>query len=426
MLSNVLFLFVLMISWGDLVHAQHGEILQVKSDVNVTFQTIDGFGASDAWRAQFVGKNWSLDKRNQIADLLFSQEFDRDGDPKGIGLSIWRFFLSAGTTEQGGDSEIGSASNLWRRGECFLSAGGTYDWSKQEGQRWFLRAAKERGVEKLLAFLNSPPVHFTANGKGFAPSGVIHLNLKPGFMDDYAKYMAEVMVHFNNEGLPFDYLSPINEPQWAWDGHSQEGTPALNEEISSLTRYLSRELFSRGLKTQIVLAEAGTIGHSSLDMSLQGTPAAGQDNQARFFFNEDSPFYIGDLPNVEKTILAHSYHSVWPIDKQVENRILVHQALQEANPELGYWQSEYCILQNNGEIVGGNGRDLTMRTALYVARIIHHDLVLTHAKSWQWWTAITQMDFKDGLVYLDDGSEGNTGKMGSSIESLQYDGAHQM
>ena len=82
MLSNVLFLFVLMISCGDLVHAQNGEILQVKSDVNVTFQTIDGFGASDAWHAQFIGKIWPLDKRNQIADLLFSQEFDKDGDPK--------------------------------------------------------------------------------------------------------------------------------------------------------------------------------------------------------------------------------------------------------------------------------------------------------------------------------------------------------
>ena len=420
--GKVLLLSILLSASGNLLSAQSNAALKVTSDVNTTFQLIDGFGASDAWRAQFVGKNWPLDKRNQIADLLFSQEFDNVGNPKGIGLSVWRFNLSAGTAEQGDHSEIGSRENPWRRGECFLNADGTYDWSKMEGQRWFLKAAKDRGVEKLLAFSNSPPVHYTANGKGFAPGGVTHLNLKPGFMDDYANYMAEVMEHFSSEGMFFDYLSPVNEPQWDWDGHSQEGTPALNEEIYSLTKHLSTELASRGLKTQIVIAEAGTIGHAAMDMSKRSEPTDGRDDQARYFFNEDSPFYIGDLNNVELTISAHSYHSVWPVDEQVGNRILVNRAIQEANPDLGYWMSEYCILQKNDEIIRGNGRDLSMKTALYVARIIHHDMVLCNAKSWQWWTAITQVDYKDGLVYLDDGSEGETGKMGGSVESLRYNG----
>ncbi len=415
-------LFVLLTAMGNPIYAQGKDALTVSSDASITYQLIDGFGASDARRSEYVKKNWPLEKRNQIADLLFSQEFDRNGSPLGIGLSLWRFNLSAGTAEQGDDSEIGSMKNPWRRGECFLNADGSYDWNKLEGQRWFLEAAKERGVEKLLAFPNSPPVHYTANGKGFAPRGVIHLNLKPGHMDDYARYMAEVMEHFNEEGMFFDYLSPVNEPQWEWDGHSQEGTPALNEEIYALTRYLSAELASRNLKTQIVITEAGTIGHAAMDMSKLGMPAPGQDDQARFFFHPDSPFYIGDLSNVELTISAHSYHSVWPLDEQVTNRSLVNMALKMCNPNLGYWMSEYCILQDNDELGGGNGRDLGMKTALYVARIIHHDIVLSNAKSWQWWTAISQVDFKDGLVYLDDGSEGETGKMGGHIESLLHDG----
>jgi O-glycosyl hydrolase len=423
-MHRIVFLLLLLTgSLGDMAYAQGSSSIQAKCNPEVTYQFIDGFGASDAWRAQFVGKNWPIEKRDHIADLLFSQEFDQDGNPKGIGLSIWRFYLSSGTAEQGDESEIGSSSNPWRRGECFLSADGSYNWTRLEGQRWFLEAARARGVEKLLAFPNSPPVHYSSNGKGFAPKGVIHLNLKPGYTDDYARYLAEVLEHFNSEGIFFDYLSPVNEPQWDWDGHSQEGTPALNEEIYSLIRYLSNELESRGLTTQIVIGEAGDIGHAALDMSLLGMPSDGRDNQAIFFFNENSPFYIGDLPNVEKTLSAHSYHSVWPIEKQVENRMMVHRALQQANPDLGYWQSEYCILQANDELGGGNGRDLTMKTALYVARIIHHDMVLTNAKSWQWWTAISQVDYKDGLVYLDDGSDGNTGKMGGSVESLQYDGA---
>lgn len=418
MLQIIVLLFI-----ACLLYKQEERPLQVHIDQEIQFQQIDGFGASDAWRAQFVGRNWPQEKREQIADLLFSQEFDSLGNPRGIGLSIWRFYLSAGTAEQGEQSEIGSDTNPWRRGECFLNADGSYDWNKLEGQRWFLHAAKERGVDKFLVFLNSPPVFFTANGKGFAPKGVIQLNLKPGFLDDYASYMADVVEHFlQEEGIFFDYLSPVNEPQWEWDGNSQEGTPALNEEIYSLVKYLSHDLESRGLKTRIVIGEAGTIGHAALSMRLLGMPADGRDDQARFFFRKESPFYIGHLSHVELTISAHSYHSVWPVEEQVQNRIRVNQMIRKANPDLGYWMSEYCILQENDEIGRGHGRDLGMNTALYVARILHHDLVLTNAKSWQWWTAISQVDYKDGLVYLDDGSEGDSGRRGGHIESLQYDG----
>jgi hypothetical protein len=57
-------------------------------------------------------------------------------------------------------------------------------------------------------------------------------------------------------------------------------------------------------------------------------------------------------------------------------------------------------LENNEEISGG-GRDLSMKTALYVARIIFADLALANANSWQWWMAISPYDYKDGLVYTD-------------------------
>jgi O-glycosyl hydrolase len=393
--------------------------LTIRIDPGTTYQTIDGFGASDAWRCQFVGKNWPLEKRERVADLLFSREMNAQGNPRGIGLSIWRFYLSAGTAEQGDGSGIGSP---WRRGECFLDADGDYDWSKSAGQQWFLRAARDRGVERFLAFPNAAPVHLSKNGKGYATKGDIHINVKPGCLEEYAEYLVNVMDHFSRNGMCFDYLSPINEPQWNWDGSSQEGTPALNEEIYTLVRHLSHGLSTRGLQTQIVIGEAGTIGHAAMTMDVMGMTSDGRDDQARFFFSEESPFYIGDLPNVSKTISAHSYQSVWPLDKQVEYRHMLHSALKDANPALGYWQSEYCILQRNGEIGGGGGRDLGMNTALYVARIIHHDLTIAHARSWQWWTAITQVDFKDGLVYLDDGSAGKTGRMGGHVESLMHDG----
>lgn len=416
--SLYILIFPLIVTASSL--AQAGQSLEINTDSGIHYQIMDGFGASDAWRAQFVGKNWPLEKRNQIADLLFSQDFDQAGNPLGIGLSIWRFNITAGTAEQGVYSGI---NNEWRRGECFQNSDGSYDWSKQEGQQWFLHAAKERGVEKLLAFPNAPPVHLSANGLGYASKGQENMNLKPGGLSLYAEFLADVLEHFQQKGLEIDYLSPVNEPQWEWNNGSQEGTPALNEEIYQLVKELSPALSDRELKTRIVIGEAGTIGHAAISMKTIGQEGEGRDDQARFFFGKSSPFYIGDFQNVENTISAHSYHSVWPIEKQVQYRQLVAENIREANPDLGYWMSEYCILQENGEIGRGGGRDLGMATALYVARIMHHDLTITNAKSWQWWTAITEVDYKDGLVYLDDGSEGSSGKMGAHIPGLQSDGA---
>ena len=396
------------------VRAPAAGALQIRVDPRVTFQTMDGFGASDAWQCQFVGKNWPIAKRERIADLLFSRATDAAGNPKGIGLSIWRFNVGAGTAGQGDASDI---RNPWRRAECFQNPDGSYDWTKQAGQQWFFRAARRRGVEKFLAFVNSPPVQFTRNGKGYAPKGSTHLNLQPGKLGDYAAFLVDVVAHFEKEGLPFDYLSPFNEPQWSWDGHGQEGTPALNTDLYPLVRELSNDLSARQVSTQLVLGEAGTIGHLAKVMDNDG-----RDNQARFFFNPASAFYVGALPNVAPLLSAHDYFSVWPLDKQVEYRQMLPRALEAANPKLGYWMSEYCILEKNDEI-GGGGRDLGMNTALYVARIIHHDLALAQARSWQWWTAVSQCDFKDGLVYLDDGSQGDTGRMGPQTLSLMHDGA---
>lgn len=381
-------------------------------------QTIEGFGASDAWRCQMVGKYWPEEKKNVIADLLFSKELDVDGSPKGIGLSIWRFYLGSGSMEQGESSNI---YDEWRRGECFQRQDGTYDWQKQEGQRWFLQAAKKRGVDKYLAFTISPPVHMTINGKAFS-SQKREMNIKDGMMPEYANFLVDCIDNLQKqEGIKFDYLSPVNEPQWDWlagdNGKaSQEGTPATNEELYELTSLLSEQLSKRGLSTEIVLGEAGSI-----DYLYEKKNNESRDNQIEAFFNTSSALNVASLPNVKKTISGHSYFTVWPIEDQISHRQKLNAKLK-SNQNLSYWQTEYCILENPGEseIPGGSGnqRDLGIKTAIFVARIIHNDLVVANASSWQWWTALTRADYKDGLIYLDDGT--NNG--GQSPDYCKKDG----
>src|SRR5689334_6581885 len=80
-------------------------VATIAIDLSKTHQTINNFGASDAWSCQFVG-NWPEEKKNKIADLLFSMDTLKDGSPKGIALSTWRFNIGAGSAEQGMKSGI--------------------------------------------------------------------------------------------------------------------------------------------------------------------------------------------------------------------------------------------------------------------------------------------------------------------------------
>ena len=99
---------------------------------NTTYQTIEDFGASDCWTADFVGKYFSDAEKEKSARWLFSREFDINGNPEGIGLSMWRINLGAGSAEQSNGSGI---DDITRRGYCYLDAKGTYDWTESVGQQ---------------------------------------------------------------------------------------------------------------------------------------------------------------------------------------------------------------------------------------------------------------------------------------------------
>lgn len=378
-------------------------------------QRIYGFGASDAWRCQFVGQHWPEEKREQIADLLFSRETDKFGNAKGIGLSLWRFYIGSGSTEQGEQSNI---RDEWRRAECFQNSDGTYDWSKQAGQRWFLQAAKKRGVEKFLAFTISAPVHMTLNGKAFNSSGKYDLNIVPEKLSAYASFLTDVTEHFQKqEGIRFDYLSPVNEPQWLWEKPTQEGTPATNKDMHALTKLLSEQLSHRKLSTEVLLGEAGDIQYLYKPMNDHGN-----DRQVRTFFGKSSPLNIASLPNVHRAITGHSYFTTWPVQRLIDYRLALRDTLRTVDPALEYWQTEFCILEKNDDVGGGGRRDLGINTALYYARVIHHDLVLTNASSWQYWTALSEADFKDGLIHIDNGDNGVRGPEDPDSKTLQRDG----
>jgi O-glycosyl hydrolase len=367
------------------------QIINYQIDTHKIQQTIDGFGASDCWSMQYIGR-WPLATQKKIANWLFSTNNKPNGQPEGIGLSIWRFNIGTGSSEQGDNSQISSPMT---RSECFLQADGTYNWSKQIGQQNFLRLAKESGVKQFLAFLNSPPVFFTQNGLATNVGRDSTFNLKPECYSNFVHFIADVIegIH-KRDGVYFNYVCPFNEPDghWNWVGHKQEGTPATNREIAHTIRLLSQEFVKREIPTQILVNE------SSDYRCMFNTHMTGKSRgyAIQSFFNPlKLDTYIGNVPNVPPMIVGHSYWTDTPLYNLRNIRSQLRDSLNKY--QVNFWQTEVCIMQNDEEIGGGIGFDRTMKTALYIARIIHYDLVYAGAKSWQWWRAVGE-DYKDGLI----------------------------
>ncbi len=377
---------------GDLA-ANADSALVVTIDTAQKRQTIGGFGASDAWSIQFVGQ-WPDTTRQDIADLLFETGLNAFNEPKGIGLSGWRFNVGAGSSRQ---TDI---SDSWRRADTFLDENfAGYDWSRCPGQRWFLQAAKARGVERFTAFANSPPINMTKTGLAYCRSTSGRTNLRQDCVSDFAVYLATILEHFKDvEGIEFDAISPFNEPNWEWNDAGQEGCRYYNSDIKQVVTALYQELQSRQLSTEIEICDAGDIGY------LYGYSGQRGD-YIDAFFSPSSAHYVGD--RVAQRITSHSYNTCWPEDDRLVGWRQTLRDKLDHYPGLDYAMTEYCILVPSNSSVPsmyrdyGNGRDLGMDPALWIARVIHHDLVIAGASSWYWWLAVSPYDYKDGLVYID-------------------------
>ncbi len=366
----------------------------VAIDATRTYQTIAGFGASDCWMCQWVGRDWTA-SRSRIAELLFSQEVS-EGQPKGIGLSMWRVNAGAGSAEKGDASGV---TTVHRRAESFMGDNGQYDWTKCEGQRYFMEQAKAMGTEKFVLFSNSPLVQWTYNGQGRSDRGN-NSNLLNSRYDDFADYLADIVDHFKKEGYNFSHISPINEPQGTWNGHDQEGTGWTLEQSAKLARELDRALTERSLDTDILLAECDRWLYFTDQDTWQWSGA----DMADSYWNPSSSAYIGDLKHFKPLIGAHSYWTDTSWDEMRTVRASVARKAAQYGAEV--WQTEWCMLgdEHSRDEYSGHGTASDLERALYMTRIIHNDMTVANCSSWSYWVALDQrLQHGDRwlLVYLD-------------------------
>lgn len=393
---KTLFSFLFCLALSGTAHAvkKEGKTINFKI-TQKECQPIDGFGASDAWSFWQIG-TWEDSLQTKVADWLFSNETDEQGNPMGIALSIWRFNAGAGSASQGDSAMI----NRDMRTDYF---------DNQVGQRKFLRLAKERGVPTFLAFFNTPPVHLTQNGLGTNTGRGGTLNLREDCYDDFARYAADMIEKARKEdNIHFDYICPVNEPDghWNWTGPKQEGSPATNREIAHLAREFGREFKLRGIDTHILVNESSD--YRCMYATHQTDYNRGYEIPA--FWNPDSvDTYVGNVPNIAFKMAGHSYWTNTPVLRPSDpkySRVGLYGYRKRLNDEFkklknppAFWMTELCIMGNDEEIHGGGGFDFTMEVALYVARVMHYDLTVAQAQSWQWWRAAGG-NYKDGLIRM--------------------------
>jgi len=354
-----------------------------------TQQMIDHFGASGGFQDQWIGQ-WPDATRQPAAELLFSNEVDANGNPKGIGLTLWRSIIGDGAKDQ---SNSGFRSSSWfRETECYLDANGNYDWTKQAGEQWFMSKAREYGVSKFSLWATTPPYFMTSNGFTFRTSTAGGFNCPQSNYQPYAEFLANVAKHYEDDGYNINTVCAFNETQYSWDAAvgeaAQSGTRAFNSEVAAVTRIMDTEFSNLGVNAKIMIPEAGQLTYL-----YEGT--ANTTNQISEFFNPASSNYVGDLTNISNHVAGHSYFSNNSTAQTITQRKSTRDALANAGGGLDYWQTEYSLLGTAYQ-QGRSLSDLTeMDYALWMSRIIHADLVFGNATGWSFWTAFNQSTFGD-------------------------------
>jgi O-glycosyl hydrolase len=319
-----------------------------------TYQTVEGFGVSGAWWAQEVG-GWQSDNRERVIKLLFDPD-------KGIGLTGYRYNIGAGA-----GAEI---QDPWRRTESFEITREIYDWSRDSNAIRILELAYQAGATQLVAFANSPPARLTRSGM---VSGAIdgQSNLGLNQEEAYAVYLADIIRHLREDrGLPIQWLSPVNEPQWKWNSsNNQEGCHYSPEEVVALLEALDKKIKEYNLEVNLLAPESGNWRSS------------------RDFLNA-----LANNPDLLSSLSVFSVHSY---DSLSEDKKILANLIRTDFPHLRLWMTEWVEMRT--------GRDYGMTSAVTLAETIHQDLSLGGVTSWQYWIAVSKYDYHDGLLYINPG-----------------------
>ncbi len=352
------------------------------------FGEFEGWGTSLCWWANRLGYSEAM--TNEAAEAFF-------GDT-GLEMNIGRYNIgggdNVGTEDDGSDfwheSHIqrsdsivpGYATNVTKitsamteeekaafdRADEECGYAWNYDWNADENQMNILKAAADASGTDFIAeaFSNSPPYFMTESGCSSGNTDSSADNLRTDSYNAFAAYMADVIVHWAEEGvINFQSATPMNEPDtsyWGANSNKQEGChfdPGRSQSEIIVA-------FAKELKAQIAASDNENV--KALASMI---------------------FSASDETSIDSAIT--NYNSLSDKAKEVVTRIDTHtysgskrQQLRETAEEAGenLWMSEV-----DGAYVAGTDAD-EMGAALGLAQRIITDLNGLKSSAWILWNAV--------------------------------------
>ncbi len=204
-----------------------------------TYQTITGFGASEAFGEASTVMNAPSSVQQQALDLLYSPT-------NGAGLTMLRNEIGAdsGTTiEPTNPGGPNAAPN-------YASLAST---NQDQGQLWFAQQIKSRyGVNDVFADAWSAPAFMKTNNataNGGQVCGVTGASCASGdWRQAYANYLLQYTKDYAAAGVPLSYVGPSNEPDYSanYDSMTMSGA-----QLASLLDKVGPTITNSGLSTQV-------------------------------------------------------------------------------------------------------------------------------------------------------------------------------
>ena len=216
-----------------------------------------------------------------------------------------------------------------------------YDWDADKNQMNVLKAAAKASGQDFIAeaFSNSPPYFMTVSGCSSGNTDSSKDNLRADSVNAFAAYMADVIEHWDNEGvINFQSVDPMNEPYtnyWGANSNKQEGCHFdQGESQSRILVALNKELKNKGI-----------------NMIISGTDETSIDTQISSYNNLSD-----EAKNVISRIDTHTYSG--------SNREGLKETAQNAGKNL--WMSEvdgaYTAGTHAGEMTAALGLAQRMMT----------------------------------------------------------------
>lgn len=314
----------------------------VTVDWGTNYQTIDGFGVSEAFHQSNNIALLGDTKKKEIYDLLFSTT-------KGAGFSIFRSILGDGGTW--GNATDGPNKTM-------QPSETTWDWKEtNDDQISMIKEIQSAyGINKILYTVWSPPSWMKSNGstsRGY---------LKTDKYQAYATYLAEHIKNYKSKfGIDITHIGISNEPNLETDYSSCTWTAAQFKTF--MKDYLVPTFDKEGITAKVVMGE----------------PMSCTESFAIDCLNDATALTRTDI------VGCHNYgssYTTFPTTKAKGK---------------GIWQTEISDM---------NGNDTTITDGLKWSKQIFDFMTITQGNAWNyWWGACYKTYNGEGLIQMDMNSK---------------------